>query len=207
MRLIDAQQRLLKLNEAVLQTNEVATCLKISITHASHILNRLAKAGTFVKLCKGVFATSNKLDPFILAEYLTSPFPSYISLQTALYHHGMISQIPAVIYAISLARTKRFNTNFGTIAIHHVQPDFFFGFDLIPKTQIKIATPEKALLDVLYLFPTRSHLFRALPEIEIPKNFNVRKIKVWLNKISSKQRATIINNHLKKILGNAGVTF
>jgi len=200
MKLINAQQKLLELNQPVLETRDVAACLKVTTTHASHILIRLANAKIFLKLCKGKWATTKKLDPFILPEYLTAPFPSYISLQSALYYHGMISQIPAVVYAVSLARTRKYKTPLGTISVHHLNPDFFFGFDVIPKTQIKIATPEKALLDIFYLFPTRSLLFRALPEIELPKNFNTRKILEWIKKISSKQRSTIVKKQLTEIL-------
>ena len=51
-----------------------------------------------------------------------------MSLQSALYLHGMISQVPTVTYAVSLARTRRFVTTLGTVSVHHVQPPFFFGF-------------------------------------------------------------------------------
>lgn len=200
MKLIEAQQKLLALNTPVLQTGEAAASLKISITHASQILSRLVKAGSFVKLRQGTWLTTQKIDPFVLPEYLTAPFPSYISLQTALFHYGMISQIPAVTYAVSLARTKRYKTPLGTIAIHHIKPEFFFGYEIIPKTQIKIATPEKALLDILYLFPTRTHLFKSLPEFEIPKDFNVRKLMGWIDKVGSKQRGTLMKKRLQVIL-------
>jgi predicted transcriptional regulator of viral defense system len=48
---------------------------------------------------------------------LTAPFPAYVSLQSALYLHGMVSQVPAVTYAVMLARARRFVTPLGTVAI------------------------------------------------------------------------------------------
>ncbi len=200
MKLIDAQQKLLSLKVPILETADAAACLKISITHASQILSRLTTSGAFFKLGKGKWATTQKLDPFMLPEYLVAPFPAYISLQSALYYHGMISQIPATVYAVSLARTKQYKTPLGTISLHHLNPGFFFGFDIIPKTQIKIATPEKALLDFLYLFPTRTHLFRALPELEISKKLNIKLMYNWINKIAFKSRAVLMQKKLDAIL-------
>lgn len=57
-------------------------------------------------------------------EYLTGPFPSYVSPQTALFYHEMISQIPHIIYAVSLARTRQYKTPLGNVSIHHLQPDW-----------------------------------------------------------------------------------
>ena len=45
----------------------------------------------------GLWATDLSLDPLRLPEYLTAPLPSYVSFQSALFFHGMISQIPNVI--------------------------------------------------------------------------------------------------------------
>lgn len=52
MRLLDAQAKLLALKQEVLQTSDVAACLKITISHASQILRRLSKAGFFFTPCQ-----------------------------------------------------------------------------------------------------------------------------------------------------------
>jgi predicted transcriptional regulator of viral defense system len=200
MRLIDVEQKLLALKQPVLQTRDVSACLRIPHAQASKILGRLAKAGRFVRLMRGKWATTTQLDPLILPEYLTSPFPSYISLQTALFYHGMISQIPQTIYAVSLARTHQYTTNFGNFSIHHLQPDFFFGFDMVG--QIKIATPEKALIDILYLTPARSKLFKTLPEIEFPSSFSQKKVKEIINKIPSERIKTVVQTRLEALLSH-----
>ena len=38
---------------------------------------------------------------------------------------------------------------------------------------VRLACPEKALLDTLYLAPTRSRPFATLPEVRIPKRFDL----------------------------------
>ncbi len=198
MRIIDAEQKLLALKQPVLQTRDVSACLNIPDAQASKILDRLTKAGRFVRLMRGKWATTPQIDPLILPEYLTAPFPSYISLQTALFYHGYLSQIPQSIYAISLARTRQYATRFGMISIHHLQSDFFFGFETV--NQIKIATPEKALIDLLYLTPAKSKLFKTLPEVEFPKIFSLKRAKTIIQKITSQQRRTLVERRLKVLL-------
>lgn len=197
MRLIDAEQQILQLKQPVIQTRDVAACLNIPIAQANQILTNLANAGRFVRLMRGRWATSTHIDPLILPEYLTLPFPSYISLQTALFFHGMISQIPHVIYAASLARTKKYSTPISTISIHHIQPNFFFGFEMTG--QIKMATPEKALIDTFYLSAARSHLFKTLPEIELSKSFNFKKATEMLKQIKSPRTRTLVETRLQRL--------
>jgi predicted transcriptional regulator of viral defense system len=198
MRLIEAEQKLLALHQPVIQTRDVSACLNISHAQASKILDHLAKLGRFVRLMRGKWATTTKIDPLILPEYMTAPFPSYVSLQTALFYHGIIEQIPNTIYAVSLARTRQYTTPFGKISIHHFQPNFFFGFEMV--NQIKIATPEKALIDILYLTPARSNLFRVLPEIEVPSSFNRKKLQAIIDKISSVRTKSLVERRIEELL-------
>lgn len=201
MRLIEAEQKLLSLQQPVLQTRDVSACLNIPTAQASKILEHLVVAGRFVRLMRGRWATSRQIDPLILPEYLTAPFPSYVSLQTALFYHGMISQIPPTIYAVSLARTRQYLTSFGNISIHHLHPDFFFGFEQIG--QIKMATMEKALIDILYLIPAKSKLFKTLPEVEFPQSFSAKKVNAMINKITSVRTKTLVQNRFEDLWAKA----
>ena len=126
--------------------------------------------------------------------YLTLPFPSYISLQSALYFHGIIMQIPSIIYGISLARTIQYETAFGTYSIHHINPELFFDYDVIGENHVFIAKPEKALFDYFYFKSAKTKLFYTLPEIEVPKQFNWNKIIDYAKKISNKSRQTMVLN-------------
>jgi predicted transcriptional regulator of viral defense system len=198
MRLIDAEQKILQLKQPVLQTRNVSNCLNITTARANQILVSLVKVGRFTRLMRGRWATTTQIDPLILPEYLTLPFPSYVSLQTALFFHGMISQIPHIIYAASLARTKKYTTPLATVSIHHIQADFFFGFEM--QGHIKMATPEKALIDTFYLTAARSRLFKTLPEIELPKTFNIKKAISIIEQIKSPRTRTLVETRLNKLL-------
>ena len=204
MQLIQVHSELKKLKLAIIQTRDVAAYLNLSTAHSSKLLARLAQHGHLVHLNRGWWAFPEKTDPLMLPEYLTYPFPSYISLQTALYYHGMISQIPTVIYAVSLARTRIFKTPLAEISIHHVDAHFFFGFESLGDQQIKIATPEKALLDTLYLSPAKTQLFRRLPELELPNHFNLKKANEMIEKIRSPLRRTMVKKQFEALKLAAG---
>jgi hypothetical protein len=113
----------------------------------------------------------------------------------------MISQIPNIIYAVSLARTRLYKTPIANVSIHHIQPAFFFGYmEINDHELLKIATPEKALIDMFYLSQTKSRLFSTLPEIELPENFKLSVAKKIIDKIPSKRRKTLVQNRLEKFM-------
>lgn len=200
MQIVEALQKIRQLDQPCIQTRDAAALLNLTIAHASKMLERLAQHKQLIHIARGLWALPDKLDPFQLPEYLTFPFPSYISLQTALYHHGMIAQLPTVIYAVSLARTKIFSTPVSEISIHHLEEKFFFGFELLPGTLIKLAIPEKALIDVLYLSSAKTHLFSSLPEIELPKKFNLKTAQSIINRIPSTRRRSMVKLRFSKLL-------
>ena len=202
MKIVDVHTKLLGMKVAVFLTSDAAACLNINNTHASKLLSRLSIAEHIVHLSRGLWAFKDKVDLLALPEYLTAPFPSYVSLQSALYHHDMISQIPAITYAISIARTKRYETPLGTVSVHHVQPSFFFGFESIGKGIAKIASPEKALIDYLYLSPSKSNLFKALPELEFPKSFAVKRARRIINRIRSTRRKNLVKKLFEELLSS-----
>ena len=195
MRLVDVHARLLKMDIPVFQTSDAAAYLSIANAHASKLLARLAASGHLARLGRGRWGFKDRIDPFALPEYLTAPYPGYVSLQSALYHHGMISQIPSVIFAVSIARTKTYASALGTVSVHHVDPSFFFGHRPAGKAAGKIATPEKALIDFLYLSPARTRLFQALPELEFPEGFKINEARKIIRRIRPVRR----RNHVRRL--------
>jgi predicted transcriptional regulator of viral defense system len=150
------------LGKPVVTTDDAALALGAERSATTHALKRLATAGLLQRIRHGLWAIDPNLDPLVVPEYLTAPFPSYISFQSALFFHGMVSQIPNVIYVASLALTRTVRTSLGTYSIHRLAPTFFGGYDTVKTSGARLATPEKALLDTLYLVPARSRLFAHL---------------------------------------------
>lgn len=196
MNLLDADTRLRKLGHPLITTADAAACLRVSAINASNIMRRLAAAGRVRHILRNRWLVSEEFDPLTVPEHLSSPWPSYISLHSALYHHGLISQMPVVTYAITLARTQRYETSLGVFSLHHINPEFFFGFELLGQSGVKMASAEKALVDYLYLSPGRSRLFRALPELELPRTFSKQKISEIISKIPSRRRRSLVQAKL-----------
>jgi hypothetical protein len=112
----------------------------------------------------------------------------------------MIEQIPSMIFVVSLARSARIETRIGTYSVHHVQPAFFDGFEVLPDSGIKLALAENALVDYLYLSPTRGRLFAALPELELPRGFRRSIARQWARRIPSQRPRTIVSRRLDELL-------
>jgi hypothetical protein len=210
MRLDVALARLRGAAPPVLRTADAVGLLGIEPSHASHVLSRLAESGHLVRLKRGLWAFPDRLHPLAAAAHLAAPFPSYLSLQTALYHHGMISQVPALTYAVSPARTRTYLTPLGAFSIHHVREEFFFGYETVegPAADarggpVRMAGPEKALVDFIYLGPARSRLFAALPELELPERFDPRTARKMLARAGSDRRARLLAPRLEQAISSA----
>ncbi len=199
MRLVDAHARLLGLGQPAFTTADAAACLGVARAHASKLLGRLSDAGLLVHLARSLWAVPAEVEALQLPGILAAPAPAYVSLQSALFQHGMISQIPEVIYAVSVARTRRADTPLGTVSIHHVAPGFFFGYAPTGPKRVLLATPEKALLDVFYLSPGRSGLFRSLPELDLRADFHFDKAREMVAKIRAPRRRRLVADRLDNL--------
>lgn len=188
------------LGKPVVTTDDVALATGAERSAATHVLDRLSKAGLLKRIRRGLWTTDLNLDPLRLPEYLTAPLPSYISLQSALFLHGMVSQIPTVIYAASLAQTRRVRTALGTFSIHRLAPSFFGGYETVKNSGVQLASPEKALLDIFYLAPARSRLFADLPEVELPNRFDRKQAAYWIRRIPAGPRRRSVELRLERVL-------
>ena len=82
--------------------------------------------------------------------------PSYISLHTALSFYGMIPEAVVQITSVTSLKTATFSNQFGEYSYQTLKEEFMFGYDLKPMENgrtLIFARPEKALIDLLYLYP------------------------------------------------------
>jgi len=153
-----------------------------------------------MRLKRGLWAIPERLEPLTLVPHLTAPFPSYVSLPSALYYHNMVSQIPEVIYGISLARTRTYKTPVAAISVHHIPGSFFFGYEEKGAHHVRMALPEKALLDLLYLSQSKSRLFAVLPEVELPPQFSIKRALSMIRKIADSRRRSFVLSRFEQLL-------
>jgi predicted transcriptional regulator of viral defense system len=199
MNQIEALRQLQTLATPVVETRDVAALLQVSTSNATAILRRLASKAMIVHLTRGRWLVDKKIDRLALPELILAPYPAYISLQSALFYHGLIEQIPSVVYAVTPARPRRLRTPVGTISFHRMPPELFKGFELLSGSDAKIATPEKALFDLLYLAPGRSRVFSNLPELTIPRRFQWHRLKEFTELVKSLARRAFIAERVRAL--------
>jgi predicted transcriptional regulator of viral defense system len=81
---------------------------------------------------------------------------SYVSLQSALRYYDLIPDIVPVTTSITTGRPTQWKTPLGHYSFRHIKTRLFFGYRLIDlgsNQQAFVATPEKALLDLVHLQP------------------------------------------------------
>jgi predicted transcriptional regulator of viral defense system len=81
--------------------------------------------------------------------------PSYVSLEMALAYYQLIPESVYGVTSVSSRRTYRFRTPLAVFSYRTVRPRLLFGYEIISRgdKSFKIAAPEKAVLDYLYLNP------------------------------------------------------
>ena len=120
-------------------------------------LSRWAAAGRIYQLRRGVYALAQpfqkvKAHPFVLANSMARA--SYVSRQSALAHYGMIPEYTPVVTSVTTQRPNRWDTPMGSFDYRRIKKDLFWGYrwlELGGGQAAFVATPEKALLDLIYL--------------------------------------------------------
>ena len=120
-------------------------------------LTRWVKQGLLVNLRQGYYSFPELRAQSEFTFYTSNRIykPSYISLHSVLAFYGIIPEVVTQITAVSSLKTAEFQNDFGVYTYKKVREDLFFGYELKPfgDKSILFAHPEKALLDLLYLYP------------------------------------------------------
>lgn len=110
-------------------------------------LHRLVQSGILIRLRNNAYRLFlDAPDPERAANELY--FPSYLSFESALAAHGVLSQVPYTLTFATVRPSKRIFIEETEVIYRHLKTDLFFGYVL--ENGKYIATPEKALLDELY---------------------------------------------------------
>lgn len=120
-------------------------------------LTRWVKQGLLIKLRQGYYSFEELKTERNFNLYISNRIykPSYISLHTVLAFYGIIPEAVTQITAVSALKTAEFVNDFGVYSYKKLKDDLIFGYELKPfgDRTIQFAYPEKALLDLLYLYP------------------------------------------------------
>lgn|SRR3989344_1315970 len=102
---------------------------------------------------KYIFADYNptNYDLYLIANRLYDP--SYVSLELALNHYGVIPEAVMRVTSVTTNKTLSVETKIGIFDYKSLDPRLFFGYQIITNdgTTYKIASLEKAIVDYFYL--------------------------------------------------------
>ncbi len=134
---------------------DIAVLWGIKRTSARVLCNRYVGRGVFLRLKNNFYVLAQNwknfstADFFKLANFLQ--VPSYISFMTALAFYEVTTQVPRDFFqSAALKRSVSFNRAGVNFTFYKLKKEYYFDF--IKKDNVFIATPEKALLDSLYLY-------------------------------------------------------
>ncbi|MEA3349820.1 MAG: hypothetical protein U9Q82_04285 [Chloroflexota bacterium] len=122
-------------------------------------LTRWKNSGRLYQLRRGLYALAPpyrkiKPHPFVVANRILRA--SYVSCQSALAFYNLIPEnVPRTI-SLTGGRASHWETPLGVYHYHHIKTTRFRGYRLVDLgggQEAFVATPEKALLDLVYLQP------------------------------------------------------
>jgi predicted transcriptional regulator of viral defense system len=168
-------------------------------------MGRWAKKGLLLKLRNGYYTFPEYKTKAGFAWYIANRIyrPSYVSLHSALAFYGMIPESVVQITSVTSRKTATFSNAVGEFSYKTVKPDLMFGYDLKPITEghsFLLAKPEKALIDLLYLYPfynTKSEM----EELRLDMDFIHNDLNIGLIKEYSRQiNCNALEKRLKLII-------
>ena len=167
-------------------------------------LTRWVKKGFLVRLKQGLYTFPEYKHKTGFSFYFANQIykPSYISLHTALSFYGIIPEAVVQVTSITTLKTSMFKNEFGEYTYKTVKNDLMFGYELKPLSdgrELKFATAEKALLDLLYIYPFYN-TEHDMQELRLDEDFIHDNLDLDLLKMfSAKFKSKALENRLNKL--------
>lgn len=141
-----------RLTDVVL-VSEIAAKHSMPVASAWKALSRLAERGLVSRVANGIYLNKLVRDNSPLDFVGVLRPNSYVSLESALGHWGLSTQSPLTLTCVTLGKPKEYKSQEFAIAFRTISKRLFWGF--VEKqtryAKYRIAEPEKALLDWIYL--------------------------------------------------------
>lgn len=150
--------------------------------------------GYIVKIRRGYycFQERNRGEFFLYIAANKIYSPSYISMESALAYYNLIPEGVFMTTSVSTKNTAIYNTAFGNFQYKHIKPMLFFGYKLLPEHDytIKIAEPEKVILDFFYM-----NNLKSIEEIE-EMRFNEIIVKELISLVKMEKYQKVFNSKI-----------
>jgi predicted transcriptional regulator of viral defense system len=169
-------------------------------------LTRWAKQNLIAKLRNSWYSFPEYLNTSNFHYFVSNKIyaPSYISLHSALAFYGIIPEAIVQTTAVSSLKKANFENIFGSFSYQQILPELMFGYEqktFLNTHSLFFATPEKAILDLLYLYPmyNNEQEIRELrfDEAFMQEDLNIVRLKEFAERFQSKILRTRIHLLLK----------
>ncbi len=191
--------RLLSLPKPYFTATDLEKILGLPRASLYVTLTRLVQAGVLARLRKNVYKLA--IAP-TESEKAASElyFPSYLSFESALSKHGILSQIPYTLTFATTRPSKKMVLGNVQVEYRRMKRDLFFGYGM--ENGIYIASPEKALLDELYLV-SRGKTTLDIDELDL-REINGARLEEYAEKFPRYVAPLVAR--VKELVGTVGVT-
>jgi predicted transcriptional regulator of viral defense system len=178
----------------VILANDLAARYKLPVASVSKALSRLVGRGLVSRVANGVYVNKLVRDNSALDFVSLLKPDSYVSLESALSHWGLSTQSPISLTCVTLGKPKEYKTSEFVIAFRAISKRLFWGF--VDKqtrySKYRIAEPEKALLDWIYL-SLQAGLTPHLDEIDF-SSVDKRKLVKYADRYPGTVRNTLLRS-------------
>lgn len=160
------------------------------------------KKGYIKRIRKGLYLLANAQNDINLLALTSKIYaPAYLSLEFALNYYGIIPDIPGTYTSITSRKTLTYKNEFGNFTYQKIKSNLFFGYVMQKDRNVTflIATPEKAILDYLYLnknkLVAQENFWREL-RIDEEFKFDLKKIEEYKKLFNDKKVTRLIDSLL-----------
>ena len=173
-------------------------------------LGRWINSGRVYQLRRGLYSIAppyqkTKPHPFLVANHLQHS--SYVSLQSALAYYDLIPETVYSTASVTAGRPERLENPLGIYEFRHIKTNLLFGYQMadLGTQAALVATPEKALLDLVYLQPggELSNYLHAL-RLQNLDRLNLDLLQKQTDLFASPKMQAAKKNILQLILDEAG---
>mgnify|MGYP000967451511 FL=1 len=145
---IEALKKLEGLKKDYYSVKDLERVLNMSVDSLRGQLTRWVKKGVMIRISEGIYVPyGTEIDITKIANQIY--YPSYLSFESVLSKYGILSQVPYTLTFATPKKTRKMILNGTEVEFTKLSDKYFFGYTF--ENGINIASPEKALVDCLYL--------------------------------------------------------
>jgi len=159
------------LQHPIFTTRQFAALCDVRVDAASRLVTRLARRDGIARITRGLWCqpAHPRFSAFAAVPFLLANEHGYVSFLSAMHRHGLVSQIPGSIQVATTGHSRELTSSIGRFEFIRIKPQMMTEGIEASDTEPSygIASPEKALLDTLYIATRKVNRFARLPEVDL----------------------------------------